>query len=268
MSLSKVAAAVIDTYGEVYPELNTNRDRIVNELDAEEKKFQRTLLQGTKEFERIKGSFADGRIDGVTAFHLFDTFGFPIEFTEELARENGLTVDMQGFKAAFAEHQAKSKAGAEQKFKGGLADNSEATTRLHSATHLLQAALRKVLKDDTVSQRGSNITAERLRFDFSFPRKVTPEELREVERLVNEAIAADVEITCEEMPIAEAKARGAIGLFENKYGEMVKVYTMGKYSCEMCGGPHASRTGELGTFKIKKEEASSSGVRRIKAVLE
>ena len=268
MSLSKVAAAVIDTYGEVYPELNTNRDRIVNELDAEEKKFQRTLLQGTKEFERIKGSFADGRIDGVTAFHLFDTFGFPIEFTEELARENGLTVDMQGFKAAFAEHQAKSKAGAEQKFKGGLADNSEATTRLHSATHLLQAALRKVLKDDTVSQRGSNITAERLRFDFSFPRKVTPEELREVEKLVNEAIAADVEITCEEMPIAEAKARGAIGLFENKYGEMVKVYTMGKYSCEMCGGPHASRTGELGTFKIKKEEASSSGVRRIKAVLE
>ncbi|MBQ3849795.1 MAG: alanine--tRNA ligase [Clostridia bacterium] len=268
MSLSKVAAAVIDTYGEVYPELNTNRDRIVNELDAEEKKFQRTLSQGTKEFERIKGSFADGRIDGVTAFHLFDTFGFPIEFTEELARENGLTVDMQGFKAAFAEHQAKSKAGAEQKFKGGLADNSEATTRLHSATHLLQAALRKVLKDDTVSQRGSNITAERLRFDFSFPRKVTPEELREVEKLVNEAIAADVEITCEEMPIAEAKARGAIGLFENKYGEMVKVYTMGKYSCEMCGGPHASRTGELGTFKIKKEEASSSGVRRIKAVLE
>lgn len=268
MSLSKVAAAVIDTYGEVYPELNTNRDRIVNELDAEEKKFQRTLLQGTKEFERIKGSFADGRIDGVTAFHLFDTFGFPIEFTEELARENGLTVDMQGFKAAFAEHQAKSKAGAEQKFKGGLADNSEATTRLHSATHLLQAALRKVLKDDTVSQRGSNITAERLRFDFSFPRKVTPEELREVEKLVNEAIAADVEITCEEMPIAEAKARGAIGLFENKYGEMVKVYTMGEYSCEMCGGPHASRTGELGTFKIKKEEASSSGVRRIKAVLE
>lgn len=268
MSLSKVAAAVIDTYGEVYPELNTNRDRIVNELDAEEKKFQRTLSQGTKEFERIKGSFADGRIDGVTAFHLFDTFGFPIEFTEELARENGLTVDMQGFKAAFAEHQAKSKAGAEQKFKGGLADNSEATTRLHSATHLLQAALRKVLKDDTVSQRGSNITAERLRFDFSFPRKVTPEELREVEKLVNEAIAADVEITCEEMPIAEAKARGAIGLFENKYGEMVKVYTMGEYSCEMCGGPHASRTGELGTFKIKKEEASSSGVRRIKAVLE
>ncbi|MBR5718378.1 MAG: alanine--tRNA ligase [Clostridia bacterium] len=268
MSLSKVAAAVIDTYGEVYPELNTNRERIVNELDAEEKKFQRTLSQGTKEFERIKGSFADGRIDGVTAFHLFDTFGFPIEFTEELARENGLTVDMQGFKAAFAEHQAKSKAGAEQKFKGGLADNSEATTRLHSATHLLQAALRKVLKDDTVSQRGSNITAERLRFDFSFPRKVTPEELREVEKLVNEAIAADVEITCEEMPIAEAKARGAIGLFENKYGEMVKVYTMGEYSCEMCGGPHASRTGELGTFKIKKEEASSSGVRRIKAVLE
>ncbi|MBQ2202550.1 MAG: alanine--tRNA ligase, partial [Clostridia bacterium] len=147
------------------------------------------------------------------------------------------------------------------------ADNSEATAALHSATHLLQAALRKVLNDDTVSQKGSNITAERLRFDFSFGRKVTPEELKEVERLVNEAIQAKVPITCEEMTVEEAKAQGAIGLFENKYGEKVKVYTMGKYSKEICGGPHAKNTGDLGRFEIKKEEASSSGVRRIKAVL-
>ncbi len=219
-----------------------------------------------KEFNHIKGSFTDGVIDGRNAFRLFDTYGFPIEFTQELAKENGLAVDIEGYKAAYAEHQAKSRAGAEQKFKGGLADHSEITTRLHSATHLLQAGLRKVLNDDSVSQRGSNITPERLRFDFSFPRKVTPEELREVEKFVNDAIKADVPITCEEMPYEEAKARGAIGLFT--YGDIVKVYTMGEYSCEMCGGPHASRTGELGTFKIKKEEASSSGVRRIKAVLE
>ncbi|MBO4879214.1 MAG: alanine--tRNA ligase [Clostridia bacterium] len=265
MSLSKIAEAVIDTYGDIYPELNEHRETVISELDKEEKAFQRTLNQGTKEFERIKNSFPDGRIDGVTAFHLFDTFGFPIEFTEELARENGLTVDIEGYKAAFAEHQAKSRAGAEQKFKGGLADHSEATTKLHSATHLLQAALRKVLNDDTISQKGSNITPERLRFDFSFGRKVTPEELAAVEKCVNDAIEADVPITCEEMSYEEAKARGAIGLFT--YGDIVKVYTMGDFSCEMCGGPHATHTGELGTFKIKKEEASSAGVRRIKAVL-
>ncbi|MBQ2110787.1 MAG: alanine--tRNA ligase, partial [Clostridia bacterium] len=265
MSLSKVAEAVVATYGDIYPELNEHRELIVSELDKEEQKFQKTLRQGTKEFERIKNSFPDGRIDGVTAFHLFDTFGFPIDFTRELASENGLTVDIEGYEKAFAEHQAKSRAGAEQKFKGGLADHSETTTKLHSATHLLQAALRSVLHDDTISQKGSNITPERLRFDFSFGRKVTPEELEEVEKFVNDAIKADVPITCEEMPYEEAKARGAIGLFT--YGDVVKVYTMGDYSCEMCGGPHATHTGELGTFKIKKEEASSAGVRRIKAVL-
>ncbi|MBQ5488674.1 MAG: alanine--tRNA ligase [Clostridia bacterium] len=265
MSLSKVAEAVVATYGDIYPELSEHRELIVSELDKEEQKFQKTLRQGTKEFERIKNSFPDGRIDGVTAFHLFDTFGFPIDFTRELASENGLTVDIEGYEKAFAEHQAKSRAGAEQKFKGGLADHSETTTKLHSATHLLQAALRSVLHDDTISQKGSNITPERLRFDFSFGRKVTPEELAEVEKFVNDAIKADVPITCEEMPYEEAKARGAIGLFT--YGDVVKVYTMGDYSCEMCGGPHATHTGELGTFKIKKEEASSAGVRRIKAVL-
>lgn len=266
-SLKHVAEAVIAQYGEFYTELTANRDKIMAELSREEQRFQKTLKNGIREFERIKGSFADGRIDGPSAFRLYDTFGFPIEFTEEMAKENGLTVDVEGFRAAFAEHQKKSQAGAEQRFKGGLADASEATARLHTATHLLQAALRKVL-GDSVAQRGSNITPERLRFDFSFERKVAPDELKEVERLVNEAIAADAPITCEEMAVDEARAAGAIGLFGDKYGERVKVYTMGGFSKEICGGPHASHTGELGTFKIKKEEASSAGVRRIKAVLE
>ena len=265
-SLGKIAEVVIEDYGNVYPELEENRKHIVMELDAEEARFQRTLANGMREFERIKGKFENGVIDGKNAFRLFDTFGFPIEFTEEMAHENGLTVDVDGFHAAFEEHQQKSKAGAEQKFKGGLAEATDETAKLHTATHLLQAALRKVL-DDTVSQKGSNITAERLRFDFSFPRKVTPEELKQVEELVQQAIDAHVDITCEEMTVPEARAKGAIGLFGDKYGERVKVYTMGDYSCEICGGPHAANTGDLGTFKIKKEEASSAGVRRIKAVL-
>ena len=266
-SLSKVAEAVIERYSHVYPELSENSEKITTELAKEEARFQHTLKKGMKEFERIKGTFADGKIDGVTAFHLYDTFGFPIEFTEEMARENGLTVDRAGFEAAFGEHQSKSKQGAEQRFKGGLAEANEVTARLHTATHLLQAALRKVLGDG-VAQKGSNITTERLRFDFSFERKMTPEELKEVEKLVNDAIQADVPVTCEEMTVDEARAQGAIGLFGDKYGEKVKVYTMGKYSKEICGGPHATHTGELGTFKIKKEEASSAGVRRIKAVLQ
>lgn len=265
-SLCKVADAVIERYGEVYPELKENREKITDELAQEEIRFQRTLKKGMKEFERMKSGFTDGKIDGVTAFHLYDTYGFPIEFTEEMARDNGLSVDRAGFEAAFAEHQNKSKQGAEQRFKGGLVDANETTAKLHTATHLLQAALRKVLGDG-VAQKGSNITTERLRFDFSFERKMTPEEIKRVEELVNEAIKADVPVTCEEMSVDEARAQGAIGLFGDRYGEKVKVYTMGGFSKEICGGPHASHTGELGTFKIKKEEASSAGVRRIKAVL-
>ncbi len=266
-TLKEVAQVVIDQYGDYYTELKEHAAFIRDELSREEGRFAKALRNGMREFERIKGSFADNRIDGINAFRLYDTFGFPIEFTEEMARENGLTVDVEGFHAAFAEHQKKSQAGAEQRFKGGLADTGEQTARLHTATHLLQAALRKVL-GDTVAQRGSNITAERLRFDFSFERKVTPEELEEVERLVNEAIAANATITCEEMTVDEARAQGAIGLFGDKYGERVKVYTMGAFSKEICGGPHANHTGELGSFKIKKEEASSAGVRRIKAIIE
>ena len=205
-------------------------------------------------------------MDGRSAFKLYDTYGFPIEMTMELAREKGLTVDQNDFAQRFKQHQATSQAGAEQRFKGGLADHSAQSARLHTATHLLHAALRKVLGDE-VAQKGSNITAERLRFDFSFGRKMTKEELAEVERLVNEAIAAKAPITCREMTVPEAKAEGAIGLFASKYGEQVKVYTMGAFSKEICGGPHAANTGDLKSFKIQKEESSSAGVRRIKAVI-
>ena len=266
-SLHVIAEAVIAQYGEFYPELLNGRDFIVDELNKEEHRFASALRTGTKEFNRLVKNLSGTSIDGISAFHLYDTFGFPIEFTVELANEQGLTVDVAGFEAAFKEHQEKSQAGAEQKFKSGLADHSEETTRLHTATHLLQAGLRKVLNDNTVSQRGSNITAERLRFDFSFGRKVTPEELREVEKFVNDAIAADVEVIREEMSPEEAKASGAIGLFDSKYGSRVSVYTVPGWSKEICAGPHATHTGELGKFVIKKEEASSAGVRRIKAVL-
>ena len=206
-------------------------------------------------------------LDGRNAFKLYDTYGFPIEMTKELAAEKGMTVDEADFAERFKKHQELSHQGADQKFKGGLADHSEQTARLHTATHLLHAALRKVLGDE-VAQKGSNITAERLRFDFSFGRKMTPEELKEVERLVNVAIDAKVPVVCEEMTVPEAKARGAIGLFENKYGERVRTYKMGDYSFEICGGPHAENTGDLGSFKIQKEESSSAGVRRIKATIQ
>jgi len=205
-------------------------------------------------------------LDGRSAFKLYDTFGFPIEMTIELAAEKGLTVDEADFAERFKKHQELSHQGADQKFKGGLADHSEETAKLHTATHLLHAALRKVLGDE-VAQKGSNITAERLRFDFSFGRKVTPEELAEVEKLVNEAIQAKAPIVCEEMTVPEAKAKGAIGLFESKYGEKVRTYKMGEFSFEICGGPHAENTGDLVNFKIQKEESSSAGVRRIKAVI-
>ncbi|MEN6564063.1 MAG: alanine--tRNA ligase [Christensenella sp.] len=266
-SLSKISEAVIAQYGDFYRELKENREKILDELAKEEQRFEHALKKGIREFERLVSSLDGFVIDGVSAFHLYDTFGFPIELTQELAAERGLKVDLPGFEGAFKAHQELSHTGAEQRFQGGLADHTEETARLHTATHLLQAGLRKVLSSDDVAQKGSNITAERLRFDFSFPRKVTPEELSEVEAFVNEAISRDIDITCEEMTVDEAKQSGAIGLFESKYGSKVKVYTVPGFSKEICGGPHASRTGELGRFEIKKEEASSSGVRRIKAVL-
>ena len=205
-------------------------------------------------------------ISGKNAFNLYETYGFPIELTVEMAGEQGFTVDLPGYEEAYRKHQELSRAGAEQKFKGGLADHSEETAKLHTATHLLQAALRKILGNH-VEQRGSNITAERLRFDFSHPDKVTPEQLSEAEKLVNDAIKADIEVKCEEMTLDEARKTGAMGLFGNKYGERVTVYTIGDVSKEICGGPHAKRTSDLKSFKILKEESSSRGVRRIKAVI-
>lgn len=262
----EIAQVIIDQYKGVYPELERNSRFVLDQLKLEEERFERTLKQGNKEFDKVASRVDSGVIDGLSAFHLYDTYGFPIEMTQELARERGLQVDMPSFEEHFRKHQELSHQGADQKFKGGLADHSVETARLHTATHLLHAALRKVL-GDTVAQKGSNITAERLRFDFTFPRKVTKEELAEVEKLVNEAIQADAPIVCEEMTVPEAKAKGAIGLFENKYGERVRTYKMGDYSFEICGGPHAERTGDLGSFKIQKEESSSAGVRRIKAVV-
>ena len=262
----KLAMHYVDFYQEVYTELVDNRQKIHDELNKEEEKFSKALDQGIKEFERVVARLDGTVIDGQTAFRLYDTFGFPIEMTTEFAAEKGLTVDVEGFQAKFAEHQKKSQLGSEQRFKGGLADHSEKTTKLHTATHLLQAALRKVLGDE-VAQKGSNITEERLRFDFSFSRPMTKEEVAEAQRLVNEAIQAKLPISCAEMTVEEAKAQGAIGLFGDKYGEIVKVYSMGDFSKEICGGPHAENTGDLGTFVITKEQSSSSGVRRIKAEL-
>lgn len=266
-SLSEIAKCYIEKYKLSYPELNDNAERIIDELNKEEEKFSKTLADGLKEFNKVISHIQGNVFPGKTAFRLYDTFGFPLEITAELAREKGFTVDEEGYKAADEAHREKSSVGSEQKFKGGLADTSEASARLHTATHLMQAALKKVL-GPSVSQKGSNITVERLRFDFNFDRPMTKEEIAEVEKLVNEAIQADVPVTMEEMTVEEAKHSGAVGVFDSKYGDKVKVYTMGEYSKEICGGPHAHHTGELGKFRIVKEQSSSAGVRRIKAVLE
>ena len=264
---AEIGKVVIDQYAEVYPELKQNEAFVLEQFKLEETRFARTLRQGEREFEKAISRMGDSKvIDGMVAFNLYATYGFPIEMTRELAREHGLTVDEAGFEKHFAEHQKSSHAGAEQRFKGGLADSSAQSARLHTATHLLHAALRRVLGDE-VAQKGSNITPERLRFDFSFGRKVTKDELAQVEALVNEWIKADVPVVMTETTVEDAKKEGAIGLFESKYGERVRMYTMGEYSKEICGGPHASHTGELVSFKIQKEESSSAGVRRIKAVI-
>jgi len=268
---AQIAEVVVKQYGDIYPELKANAQHIFDQLLQEENRFAHTIAQGLREFEKLVGwmtkTGAEKVINGKTAFRLYDTFGYPLEMTIEMAAEQGFTVDEEGFRKAFAEHQEKSHAGAEQRFKGGLADTSDATAKLHTATHLLNAALRTLLDKDII-QRGSNITPERLRFDFNFGRKVEPEEIKQLEDWVNAAIKADVPVVCEEMSLEDARAKGAMGVFSSKYGDVVKVYTMGGYSCEICGGPHASRTGELGHFVIQKEQASSAGVRRIRAVLE
>ena len=266
-ALTECAAKYVDIYAEAYPELSTNRDKIMTELDKEIGKFDVTLQQGLKEFDKLLKYIQDKRMSGKAAFRLYDTYGFPIEMTLELARDNGITVDVEGYERAYNEHQQKSKAGAEQKFKGGLADSSEATTNLHTATHILLAALRKVTGDESVMQKGSNITPERLRVDFNFPRPLTPEEIKAVEAEVNGVIEAGIEVVSEEMSVEAARAAGAIGVFGDRYGDVVKVYTIGDYSKEICGGPHAKNTRDLGKFVITKEQSSSAGVRRIKAEL-
>ena len=266
--LPAIAEIVISINAPVYPELSENQDFIYEHLEKEFALFSKTLDNGLKVAEKTLSALKNGEcLDGREAFRLFDTFGFPLEFTKELAKEKGISVDMEGFKTHLSEHQEKSRSGAQGLFKGGLADHSEQTARLHTATHLLNGALHKVL-GDCVSQRGSNINAERLRFDFSFDRKMTEDEINEVNRIVNQAISDGLDVVCEEMPVEEAVASGAIGVFEKKYGEVVKVYSIDEYSKEICGGPHATNTRELGSFKIQKEESSSAGVRRIKAVIE
>lgn len=267
-----VAEAVIAQYGHVYGRLKERKAEILEALTREEQQFGKTLKEGMKQFERAAAQ-AGTQMDGETAFRLYDTYGFPLELTKELAQEQSLTVDEKGFQKKFEEHQALSRSGAEQKFKGGLQDHSDETTKLHTATHLLNAALRTVLGDH-VYQKGSNITAERLRFDFSHPDKMTAEQIAEAEKLVNDAIRADLPIAYHVTTVEGAKAEGAIGVFDARYGAEVKVYVAGDprtgtvFSREICGGPHVARTGMLGTFKILKEESSSAGVRRIKAVLE
>ena len=266
-ALIEIAKLYIEKYKGIYTNIGDNAQRIEDELRAEQEKFGKTIEQGINEFEKVVKYIPTKTIPGKTAFRLYDTFGFPLEMTIELAKEKGFDVDVQGYEEAFKKHQEISKAGAEQKFKGGLADTGEVTARLHTATHLLNAALKIVLNDNTINQRGSNITPERLRFDFSFGRPMTPEEIQAVEDLVNEEIAKNQDVKLEEMSVADAKAQGAVGVFDNKYGEVVKVYTVG-ISKEICGGPHAKNTSELGHFKIVKEQSSSAGVRRIKAILE
>ena len=265
--LSTLIDINVETLKEMYPDLEKNKEMIKATVIEEKNKFIKTLSHGEKEFEKeIKKLQNTKKIPGQIVFKLYDTYGFPPEVTKELAQENGYEIDLKEFKELFKQHQEKSRLGSEAKFKGGLADQNEKTISYHTATHLLHQALRTILGEH-VKQSGSNITEERLRFDFTHPQKMTKEEIQQVEDLVNEQIKKDLKVVCEEMDYEEAKKSGAIGLFTDKYGDKVKVYTIGDFSKEICGGPHVTHTGDMGRFKIKKEESSSSGIRRIKAIL-
>ena len=260
----------IDTLKDMYPELEKNRELIQSVIIEEKDKFVKTLAHGEREFKKEMDKLSKegvAVIPGTVVFKLYDTYGFPPEVTSDLAKENGVTIDIDGFKKLFKEHQEKSRAGATQKFKGGLASTGEMEIKYHTATHLLNAALKKVLGEH-VHQRGSNITAERMRFDFSHDSKMTPEEKQATEDLVNKWIQEGIEVEKLEMKKDDAIKMGAEAMFIEKYGGIVTVYKIGDVSLELCGGPHVSNTKELGHFKIKKEESSSSGVRRIKAILE
>ena len=268
--LPKPAAVVIESFMAAYPELEENRQKILEALAAEEAKFLETLEKGEREYEKMLPNLLKNPqkvMSGRLAFKLYDTYGFPIELTEELAAESGMKVNRAEYDEAFKKHQELSRAGAEQLFKGGLADTGEAATRYHTATHLLQEALTRILGPH-VAQKGSNITAERLRFDFVHGAPMSKEELEKVEALVNEQIGRDLPVVMTMMRLEDAKASGARALFGEKYEETVKVYAIGDFSKEVCGGPHVERTGILGKFRIQKEQSSSAGVRRIYAVLE
>ena len=265
--LVTISKMFIDKYKAYYPELAQNEQKVLEELAKEEEKFSKTLENGIKEIEKVLKFVQGNTLNGKTAFRLYDTFGFPIEMTQEICKEKGFEVDMAGYKEAEEKHQKLSQQGSEQKFKGGLADSSEQTTFLHTATHLLLGSLQKLLSKD-IHQKGSNITAERLRFDFNFDRPLTEEEKKMIEDNVNKAIQEDVPVICEEMTVDQAREAGAEGVFGSKYGDIVKVYTIGSYDKEICGGPHATHTGQLGEFKIIKEQSSSAGIRRIKAVID
>ncbi|MBU2219413.1 alanine--tRNA ligase [Patescibacteria group bacterium] len=257
----EIAKVVIDIYKDSYPEVEKNKGKIFEELNKEEERFRKTLEAGLKEFNKLS------IVSGKDAFNLYQTYGFPLEMTKELAQEKELQINKKEFEEEFHRHQELSRTASVGMFKGGLAEASEQTAKLHTATHLLHQVLREVLGNH-VAQKGSNITAERLRFDFSHSQKMTDEEIKKVEDLVNEKIKENLMVAYEEMSVEEAKEEGALGVFEHKYGEKVKVYSVGEYSKEICGGPHAENTSQLGHFKILKEEASAAGVRRIKAVLE
>ena len=268
--LPEIIDISMDSLKELYPEVEQNKNTIKNVIIEEKDKFMKTLKNGEREFEKVASKTKrDNKeiIDTAIVFNLYETYGFPPEMTEELAKEQGLKVDMSDYQKLFKEHQEKSRLGSEQKFKGGLASTGEIETKYHTATHLLNAALKKVLGDH-VHQKGSNITEERMRFDFSHPAKMTDEEKQKVEDLVNKWIEEGYDVNITEMPKEEAVKSGAECMFIEKYPDIVTVYTIGDFSKELCGGPHVKNTRELGHFKIKKEEASSSGVRRIKAILE
>ena len=271
--LADIAQAVIENFKCAYPELEQNKEKIFTELSAEENKFRDTLRKGEAEFQKLLPNLMKNpkkEISGKIAFRLYDTFGFPLELTQELGAENGFTVDVEGFKEAERKHQEASKTQDAGAAKGGLAEQSDTTTKYHTATHLLQQSLVNVL-GDKVAQKGSNITNERMRFDFTFDRPMTKEEIQKVEDIVNEQIKKDLPVTMEVMPLEKATAEGARALFTNKYGEDVKVYTIGEkdnwFSKEVCGGPHVQHTAQIGEFKIQKEQSSSAGVRRIRAVI-
>ncbi len=263
--MNDLVEIVVDWFKDLYPEVKRNKDFVMENLDAEESKFRKTLSKAIRRFNKIFETA--GTITGKDAFLLFTSFGLPLEMTRDLAEEKGIKIDLEEFTKEFEEHREISRTATEGKFKGGLADHSETITKLHTATHLLQAALRKVLGDE-VTQMGSNITDERLRFDFTFSRKLTPEEVAEVEKTINEIVSQDLEVTQRFMPYDDAITQGALAFFKENYGEEVSVYSVGDFSLELCGGPHVERTGNLGKFKITKQKKIGAGIMRIRAVLE